>query len=146
MAFGGENLNARITVASVHLFHEGKVIATHPRQDNLDQPVTTPAHMPAAHQAAALTRLAGMKRYVDMIGPNAEKLIDIHFRTNRKPALTATAGRANVRKVEALLVAGLDTGEPAATEGEGPVARHNIRGADYFVGLVNGTQGGHDDA
>ncbi len=169
--FAGDLLNAKVTAASIHLFHAGKCIATHPRRDNCNNAVTSPGHMPAAHRAASLTRLAGMKSYVADIGPHAEKLIDLHFRINRKPALTAKAatslraladlypsarieracalaieiGKANVRKVEAILVAGLDVAEPEPDRSETTEARKNIRGADYYTKFLSGAQGGQTD-
>ncbi|WP_156894460.1 IS21 family transposase [Rhodobacter xanthinilyticus] len=166
--FAGELLNVKITPTSVHLIHEGRTVATHPRHDQAAGPITTPTHMPAAHAAGALTRLAGMKRYVAEIGPNAEALIDAHFRANKKPALTATAAinlralaerypaervenacelaisikKANVRKVEAILVAGLDADETEAVINTRPVAQRNIRGAGYFAELINSAREG----
>lgn len=169
--FAGKLLNAKVTMASIHLFDEGRIIATHPRQDNADQLVTTSAHLPEAHKSAALTRLAGMKRFVAEIGPCAEALIDCHFRISRKPALTATAAinlraltehytvervekackiaiaieKANVRKVVAILVAGLDAEEPGELVQITPEAQKNIRGASYFSELVSTAWGESND-
>jgi hypothetical protein len=162
-----ELVNAKITSTSVHLAHQGRVVATHIRSREDGQKVTNHDHMPPEHQQASMMRLSGMKAYVRDIGPNAERIIDEHFRINKRPDATAkaamklraltdhysadridlacaraiTVGKKNVVKVESILTSGLDRLADEPTEQPGtPKATSNVRGASYFASLLNEEQ------
>lgn len=166
-----ELVNAKLTSTSVHLAHEGKVVATHIRSHQAGAVVTNPDHMPPEHQQASMMRLSGMKAYVREIGVNAERLIDEHFRINKKPDCTAknalklkaltdqysadridlacaraiAVGKRSAAKVERILASGLDQLDDRPSDP--PVAPHatlNIRGASYFETLLNGCKDGDD--
>jgi len=43
-------VEARITAATVEIFHRGKRVASHRRSLSLHRPTTVPEHMPSAHR------------------------------------------------------------------------------------------------
>ena len=156
----GECVDVKTTAHSVHIFHLGQSLWTHRRARGTGQIVTEPTHMPENHRQAAMLRLSGMKAYVRDIGPEAQALIEAHYRRGRKPQCTSQEAtklvilakecgiarvqaacakalaldKASVTKVEDLLKAGLESFAPNAPETEVTVAPSgNVRGADYFA-------------
>ncbi len=159
-----ELVNAKLTSTSVHLAHQGRFVATHIRSREAGQKITNPDHMPPEHQQASMMRLSGMKVYVREIGLNAEKLIDEHFRINKRPDATAkiamklraltdhysadridlacaraiTVGKRTFAKVESILTSGLDRlADETSEQPQTPDASSNVRGATYFASLLN---------
>lgn len=170
--FANQLTNVKVTNTTVHIHHLGRLVATHQKSNIPGSVITTPEHMPPAHRSAALTRLAGLKGYVRDIGPNAERLIDDHFRINKRPQETAntavklrtfiqqysaervdsacrtaiTVGKPTAKKVELILSAGLDqVTNASAMPDDLPAPKGNIRGASYFAELLNSPQGDKRD-
>jgi transposase len=165
-----ELTNIKLTPTTVHISYGGRFVATHMRKDNAGHKVTNPKHMPVAHQHAAMTRLTGMKSYVREIGPSAEKLIDLHFRTGKNPTRTAknaislrsltdqypserveaacekaiTVGKHSAKTVQSILASGLDILDNGSSDsGEMPEPQANVRGASYFASLLQSKRGGN---
>lgn len=166
-----EVVNAKVTVTSVHIYFKGRAVATHLRSEAVGKQITNPDHMPPAHRHATLERLSGLKALVRDIGPNAERLIDQHFRTAKNTKSTAkTAQRLramaaeypndrvdaaclralDVEKcgawnVENILLNGLDQlQEPVRGDEPMPVPATNVRGAAYFATLFSQRSGEQD--
>ena len=160
-------VNAKLTVTSVHLSHNGRIVATHLRSEEEGKQVTNLDHMPRNHQQALMMRLSGMKAHVREIGPNAESFIEHHFRKNKNPRSTAktairlrtlidqyseerldaacgravTVGKCSIRKVQSILAIGVDRLEPKKMEhSELPDPKSNVRGATYFQQLLTGKE------
>lgn len=158
--FANEQVRAKLTPTTVHLFHQSKIIATHAREDNAEKPVINPDHMPPAHRQASMARLSGIKSYVHDIGPCAEQFIDEHFRMSRRPddtanlamrlrVLTATyssdrveaacelarsIGKRSAVTVESILAKGTDRLQiDAIDRPDTPQPNANIRGSSYFA-------------
>ena len=158
-----ELVNAKLTSNSLHLFYQGKIVATHLRSIEAGKLITNPDHMPPAHRQASMLRPSGMKSYVREIGPNAERFVDGHFRANKNPrntaktairlrALTAQytaerietacaraliVGKCTIAKVEDILASGVDQlKDDLAEQMEPPEPKSNVRGASYFEGLL----------
>lgn len=165
-------MNVKVTTTTVHIYHLGRLIATHQKSVEIGKLITNPDHMPPAHRSAALTRLSGLKGYVRDIGPNAERLIDDHFRVNKRPQETANTaiklrtfteqysperidaacemavniGKPSAKKVECILAGGLDRLPNVSNlPPENPMPKSNVRGANYFAELLNLPAGGTED-
>ena len=150
--------------ASVNIFLGGRSIGTHRRSNSVGERITSPSHMPASHQSATLSRLAGAKAFVREIGPHTVVLIEQHFRRHKKPTETANAAVrlvalanrfsanrvdaacekavllnvANPTKVEEILTSGLENyvpDEDIATEDRAPSG--NVRGPEYFSEILD---------
>lgn len=167
----GELVNAKLTPTTVHLSYRGKIVASHPRSDNSEKLITDPEHVPPAHRHALLERLSGIKAYVRNIGPQAEELIDEHFRIKKRPSETANmaiklrsmaehysderveaactlarlVGKRSAAKVESILVSGLDRLQSESVDQSAPQQpASNVRGASYFSPLLK-RKGEHGD-
>lgn len=120
--------------------------------------------MPEAHRHVSQERLSGIRAMVREIGPNAERLVDQHFRSNKTPKATAKIAirlraaaaeypcsrvdaaclraleveKYRISTVENILAAGLDQLHPPADSPMHlPSPEENIRGAEYFASLLS---------
>lgn len=157
-------VNVKLTTTSVHIFHQGRAIATHIRDEGTGKQITNPDHMPEAHRHVSQERLSGIRAMVREIGPNAERLVDQHFRSNKNPKATAKMAirlraaaaeypcsrvdaaclraleveKSRISTVENILAAGLDQLHPPADSPMHlPSPEENIRGAEYFASLLS---------
>jgi transposase len=152
-----EDVEVRLTAATVEIFHRGQRVATHPRSATRSGFTTTPAHMPKSHQAHAEWSPARFRAWAATIGPQTAALVTALLTDRPHPeqgyrsclglfrlatrypprrleaacARALTAGARSYRHVDAILKRGLDrTPEAPATA---PVATHDhVRGRDYY--------------
>jgi len=78
-------LEARSTATSVELFHRGKRVAAHLRDQGRGRHSTVPEHMPSAHRAYADWTHERMRRQADATGPATAALIETIMRSRKHP-------------------------------------------------------------
>lgn len=165
-----QQLDARITAATIEVFHQGKRVASHARSSRKGGHTTVREHMPPAHQAQAgmtkeklLAQAAkvGSATSAFMAGVIAERAHEQQaFRSclgvlrlgkkhgdERLEAACARAVRLGsyaFKSVDAILRNNLDQQPLPATEPKATpkVAHVNVRGADYYATSSERDQGG----
>ena len=152
-----EIVEARITAATVEMFHKGTRVASHARSQLRNRHTTIPEHMPSAHRRYAEWTPARMMREAAKIGPATVALVEAIMRAKPHPeqGFRACLGILRLAKsygpsaLEAACRRGNDIGathlrldriDPASTGSTGPtrntkppdghaVQHANIRGA-----------------
>ena len=152
-------LDARLTEATVELFHQGKRVAAHPRSPAKNRHTTVPDHMPSAHRRYASWTPAKVVSFAVEIGPAATALVEAIMRAKPHPeqgfraclGILRLARTYGVVRLEAACKRGLSIGatsygsivsilkngldrafhEEAVAEAE-PVRHANIRGQSYY--------------
>ena len=158
-SLAGERLDARLTAATVEVFHHGKRVASHARSDRKGGHTTVTSHMPPAHQVVAGMSRENLQAQAERIGPFTSLFIEgvmtsrVHaqqaFRTclgtlrlarkygnDRLEAACERAvqlGSYAFKSVDAILKNRLDE-QPLTTKlGSTPKIRHeNVRGGSYY--------------
>jgi transposase len=152
-----EEVEARLTVATVEVFHRGQRVAVHRRSAQRSGFTTVAAHMPKSHQAHAEWSPSRLTRWAATIGPQTTALVAAILAARRHPeqgyrsclgilrlakryeparleaacARALTAGARSYRHVDAILKRGLDRTTEAPTTSPVP-AHDNIRGRGYY--------------
>jgi len=155
-----EVVDARVSGATVELFHRGQRVASHLRDDTPGRHTTNPAHMPKAHQHHLEWTPSRLIQWAETIGPHTAALVRAILadrphpeqgyrsclgllRLSRRDGTTrleAACTRALVvgvrsyRHVDSILKHGLDRlplPEPAEQLPRAPVHEH-VRGRDYY--------------
>lgn len=156
----GEQVDIRLTAATVEVLHKGRRTAAHPRSYKAHSYMTLPDHMPAAHRKHAEwspERLISWAK--TSVGPHAGELVEQILKTRRHPEqgyrsclglmrlarrygperLEAACQRALslkayvYRHVKSILEKGLDR-QPLLDPVEVTVGTHaNVRGAKYYA-------------
>jgi transposase len=155
-----EVVEARITDATVEVFHGGKRVAAHARSALPRRHTTTPEHMPSAHRRYASWTPARIGTFAAAIGPSTAGLVDAIMRAKPHPeqgfraclgilGLAKTYGEARLEaacargltigartyaSVASILRNGLDRAfaESAAPAEAAPLLHANIRGRGYY--------------
>jgi transposase len=156
----GQEVEIRLTAATVEIFHRGLRIASHPRSFVADQATTTPQHRPKAHQQYLEWTPSRLLSWAEAAGPHTAELFrqilaakphpEMGYRsclglmrlggTHTIARLEAASARAlhfgaySFASVESILRHHLESQPlPGVTEAQPAVAAHpNIRGAAYF--------------
>jgi len=158
-------LDARITSATIEVFHHNKRVASHARSSRKGGHTTVREHMPIAHQAQAGMSKAKLLAWADRIGPATLEFVAgvISRRAHEQQAfrsclgvlrlgkkhgderLEAACARAvklgsySFKSIDAILKNNLDqqplTPPEAAALPKEPHA--NVRGADFFAAPTN---------
>lgn len=156
----GKQLEARVTAATIEVFHGGKRVASHARSSRPSGHTTVTEHMPPAHQAVAGMTPEKLRAWAERIGPYTNQFIEevmnsrAHVQQSFKTCLgtlrlgkkygddrlEAACGRAvhigsyAYKSVEAILKNRLDE-LPLETQAESmPKVEHeNLRGASYYA-------------
>lgn len=154
-----EVVEARITDATIEIFHAGRRVAAHPRSTLKRRHTTTPEHMPSAHRRYASWTPARMLSFAAEIGPSTTALVEIVMRTKPHPEqgfraclgilrLAKTYGAQRLEaacqrglsigarsygSIASILKTGLDRAfhDTAAPE-VAPLLHANIRGRSYY--------------
>jgi transposase len=153
-----EQVDTRVTVRTIEVFHRGKRVAAHARRYGGPRHGTQPDHMPSAHRRYAEWNPERFQRQARDIGPNTEGLIlavlarrphpEQGFRTclgvlrlfrgldaARAEAVSRRAieiGVLSYASVASILKHRLDQkASPQAADGT-PLLHDNIRGSGYF--------------
>lgn len=74
--FARQEVEARITVRTVEIFHKGERIAVHQRMSGNHRHTTIPEHMPSSHRRYAGWTIARIQREAAGIGPAVAALCD----------------------------------------------------------------------
>ncbi|MBP1181148.1 transposase [Methylobacterium sp. PvR107] len=152
-----EQVDVRLTVRTVEVFHRGQRVAAHERRYTGRRHGTDPDHMPSAHRRYAEWSPERFRRWARGIGPETEGLViailhdrphpEQGFRTclgilrlyrgldpGRAEAASARAvalGALTYKSIASILANGLDRTVPPAEAV--PVMLHpNLRGPRYF--------------
>jgi transposase len=152
-----QEVEARITVATVEIFYRGKRVASHRRSARPHRPTTVAEHMPSSHRRYRDWTHERIRREASSVGDNTAILVDVILRSRPHPEqgfrscigilglvkrygatrLDAACARALVlgtrsySSVAAILKNHRETAAPPA--GEAPILIHeNIRGPGYY--------------
>jgi transposase len=155
-----EVVDARVSAATVELFHRGQRIAAHLRDNTAGRHTTNPAHMPKAHQHHLKWTPSRLIAWAETIGPQTAALVrailadrphpeqgyrsclgllrlsrrDGAARLEAACARALTVGVRSYRHVDSILKHGLDRLPPAAPAEPVPLApvHEHVRGRDYY--------------
>lgn len=157
--FARQQIEARITAATVEAFHRGQRIAAHARSLLKGQHTTLDAHMPPSHQAIAGWNDARLLDWAARIGHDTQAAVRIMLGSRRHPQqsyraclgvlrlaksfgdarLEAACTRAlhlnaaSYRSIHSILKHGLDRQQPATVAQTSlPLEHANVRGSDYY--------------
>jgi transposase len=152
-------LDARLTEATVELFHQGKRVAAHPRSPAKSRHTTVPDHMPSAHRRYASWTPAKVVSFAVEIGPAAAALVEAIMCAKPHPeqgfraclGILRLARTYGVVRLEAACKRGLSIGATTygsivsmlkngldrafheeVVAGAEPVRHANIRGQSYY--------------
>jgi transposase len=155
-----EVMDARVSAATVELFHRGQRVAAHRRDDTPGRHTTNPAHMPKAHQHHLEWTPSRLIQWAETIGSQTAALVaailadrphpeqgyrsclgllrlsrrDGAARLEAACARALTVGVRSYRHVDSILKHGLDRlppPEPVEPLTLAPVHEH-LRGRDYY--------------
>lgn len=154
-----EQVEVRITAATVECFHQGERVASHPRSAQKGNHTTQKEHMPLSHQRHLEWTPSRIVDWAGKIGPATSRVIEEILSRRLHPEqgfrsclgvlrlaksysdsrLEAACERAmairgfSYKSIASILKHGLD-GRPIATETKThlPVEHPNIRGAHYY--------------
>jgi transposase len=152
-----QEVEARITIATVEIFHRGKRVASHRRSLRPHRPTTVPDHMPSAHRRYHDWTHERIRREAALIGSDTAVLVDVILRSRPHPeqgfrsciGILGLVKRFGAERVDAACARALVLGtrsyssvaailnnrrENAPTAmAEAPILIHeNIRGPGYY--------------
>jgi len=154
-----EQVEARITDATIEIFHKGSRVASHVRSNLRSRHTTVREHMPSAHQRYAEWTPTRMMRHAASIGPATIALVEAIMKAKPHPEqgfraclgilrlersfgsarLEAACRRGNeigattYGSIASILKNGLDKAYAREPTPEAPPVRHgNIRGTGYY--------------
>jgi transposase len=154
-----EELEARLTAATVEIFRRGERVASHPRNDARGHHTTIAEHMPKSHQKHLEWTPSRLVQWASTMGPQTQALVEAILAERPHPEqgyrsclgifrlgkqygqerLEAACERActvrarSYRHVEAILKNGLDKQPlPQSATDLAPVQHENLRGSDYY--------------
>ena len=78
-------VEARITAATVEIFHRGKRVASHRRSLSPHRPTTVSEHMPSAHRRYRDWTHERIRREAQAVGPDTAVLVDVILRSRPHP-------------------------------------------------------------
>src|ERR1700757_641090 len=80
-----QEVEARITVATIEIFHRGKRVASHRRSLRPHRPTTVPEHMPSAHRRYRDWTHERIRHEAQAVGSDAAVLVDVILRSRPHP-------------------------------------------------------------
>ena len=152
-----QEVEARITAATVEIFHRGKRVASHRRSVRPHRPTTVAEHMPSSHRRYRDWTHERIRREASSVGDNTAILVDVILRSRPHPeqgfrscigilslikrfsavrvdaacARALVLGTRSYSSVAAILKNHRETAAPPV--GEAPILIHeNIRGPGYY--------------
>ena len=156
--FARQEVDARVTVHTVEVFHKGVRIASHVHSREKGRHTTVDAHMAPAHQMVAGWNAPRLLEWARKLGPHTAAYIE-HLMTARRhpqqayraalgvlrlarvygqPRLEAACERAiainahSYRSVLSILKNGLDRKTEPAAQSSLPLDHANVRGSVYY--------------
>jgi transposase len=152
-----QEVEARITAATIEIFHRGKRVASHRRSLRPHRPTTVPEHMPSAHRRYRDWTHERIRHEAQAVGPDAAVLVDVILRSRPHPeqgfrscvGILRLVKRYGAERVDAACARALVLGTRSYTSvaailknrrerapsgaTELPLLIHeNIRGPDYY--------------
>jgi transposase len=151
-----EEVEARMTVKTVEIFHRGKLVATHLRSLRQYRPTTLTEHMPSSHRRYRDWTHERILREAGSIGDDTAALVEIILRSRPHPeqgfrsciGILGLAKRYDAERLDAACARALMLGtrsyssvatilknaqDRKAADPEQPSLFHeNIRGSDYY--------------
>src|SRR5258706_10803312 len=152
-----QEVEARITAATIEIFHRGKRVASHRRSLRPHRPTTVAEHMPSAHRRYRDWTHECIRHEAQAVGPDAAVLIDVILRSRPHPeqgfrscvGILRLVKRYGAQRVDAACARALVLGTRSYTSvaailknrrehapsggAELPLLIHeNIRGPDYY--------------
>ncbi|MGA8759891.1 MAG: IS21 family transposase, partial [Stellaceae bacterium] len=80
-----QEVEARITAATVEIFYRGKRVASHRRSTRQHRPTTVAEHMPSSHQRYRDWTHERIRREASSVGDNTAILVDVILRSRPHP-------------------------------------------------------------
>ena len=157
-SLNGEEVEVRYTAATVEIFHRGKRVASHGRDDRAGGYTTLSEHMPTSHQQYLEWTPSRILAWAQTVGEATARVIEVILESRRHPAqgyrsclgilhltkqyskdrLEAACRRAlsirgtSYKSIRSILENGLDQ-VPVPVPSVLPSPLHeNIRGGDYY--------------
>lgn len=153
-----EEVEARITVNAIELFHRGDRIAVHVRRYGGSRHATQPDHMPSSHRFYDGWSEARFRRDAAAIGPNTEALVIAVLANRRHPeqgfrsclgilkrlrgidrdraeaacAHAVSIGALSAKSIGSILDNNLGCKPKGQSTAELPLVHTNIRGGGYY--------------
>jgi transposase len=154
-----EMVEVRATARLVELFHRGRRVASHVREDGRRRFVTNPEHMPASHRAHLEWTPSKLVTWGTSIGPSVAELVETILRTRPHPehgyraclglmrlvrrygservsaacTRALATGSVSFGSVDAILKNGLDRVPVVVdTPAKVPIQHANLRGSRYY--------------
>jgi len=152
-----QEVEARITAATVEIFHRGKRVASHQRSLHPHRPSTIADHMPSAHRRYRDWTHERIRREAASVGPDTAALVDVILRSRPHPeqgfrsciGILGLVKRFGAARVDAACTRALVLGtrsyssvaailknhreHASAAAVEAPILIHeNIRGPGYY--------------
>jgi len=152
-----QEVEARITAATVEIFHRGKRVASHQRSLHPHRPSTIADHMPSAHRRYRDWTHERIRREAASVGPDTAALVDVILRSRPHPeqgfrsciGILGLVKRFGAARVDAACTRALVLGTRSyssvaailnnhrehapAAPAEAPILIHeNIRGPGYY--------------
>ena len=151
-----QEVEVRITLAAVEIFHRGKRVASHRRSARSYRPTTVAEHMPSSHRRYRDWTHDRIRREAAAVGPNTAALADVILRSRPHPeqgfrsciGILGLVKRYGTTRVEAACARALGLGtrsynsvatilknhrENAPPMADAPILIHeNIRGPGYY--------------
>src|ERR1700757_1722374 len=151
-----QEVEVRITLTTIEIFHRGKRVASHRRSLRPHRPTTVPEHMPSAHRRYRDWTHERIRHEAQTVGPDAAVLVDVILRSRPHPeqgfrsciGILGLVKRYGTTRVEAACARALVLGtrsynsvatilknhrENAPPVAEAPILIHeNIRGPGYY--------------
>jgi transposase len=150
-------VEARITAATIEIFHRGKRVASHQRSLRPHRPSTIADHMPSAHRRYRDWTHERIRREAASVGPDTAALVDVILRSRPHPeqgfrsciGILGLVKRFGAARVDAACARALVLGTRSYTSvaailnnhrehtpaapAEAPILIHeNIRGPGYY--------------
>ncbi|HUA22936.1 MAG TPA: IS21 family transposase [Steroidobacteraceae bacterium] len=151
-----QEVEVRITLATVEIFHRGKRVASHQRSARPHRPTTVSEHMPSSHRRYRDWTHERIRREAAAVGPNTAALADVILRSRPHPeqgfrsciGILGLVKRYGTARVDAACARALVLGtrsynsvatilknhrENAPPVADAPILIHeNIRGPGYY--------------
>ncbi len=80
-----QNLEAHLTGEQVHLYHQDKLVAVHPRAHGIGGHTTNEQHMPIAHLKQSQWTPMRFERWAKQIGNETELLVILYLQQRKHP-------------------------------------------------------------
>src|SRR4249920_929421 len=135
-----QEVEARITIATVEVFHRGKRVASHQRSLRPHRPTTVADHMPSSHRRYRDWTHERIRREAALIGSDTAVLVDVIMRSRPHPeqgfrsciGIIGLVKRFGFERVDAACARALVLGTRSYSSVAAILIHENIRGPGYY--------------